>query len=243
MRPSEIVEVLKRTSIPTIVCEGDDDVIALRKVTEKLGESNLTILPCGGKENLIEVFLRRNEYRHDLTLFFADKDMWFFTGIPIAYRDIIFTYGYSIENDLIAFSNVEGLLEPTEQIKYKDSVNLLCVWFAREVERFLQNNGSLCDVKARRILTSDFSSFDSDFPLQYDLDLSPSQLSANIYADYELELRGKNLLELLTAFLNTPARKSKYSRLNILEIATSLSEIPCIADVNLAAEQKFFQVK
>ena len=37
----------------------------------------------------------------NVVIFVADQDMWFFTGIPEKYRDtIIFTRGYSLENDL-----------------------------------------------------------------------------------------------------------------------------------------------
>ena len=56
MTATEIVSSLAHTSIPTIVVEGRDDMSILRLLEDKSG---INVLPCGGKDCLLEVFERR----------------------------------------------------------------------------------------------------------------------------------------------------------------------------------------
>ena len=70
--------------------------------------------PVGGRETLLAVYKRRNEFAHLPVAFVADRDLWLFSGIPPDYPDIIWTEGYSIENDLYADANLENLLDADE---------------------------------------------------------------------------------------------------------------------------------
>ena len=100
MTVDECVAALHRTYLPTVIVEGKDDMQIYQWTERRVGIQNANVLPVGGKETLLAVYERRNEYAHLPVAFVADKDLWLFSGIPPDYPDIIWTEGYSIENDL-----------------------------------------------------------------------------------------------------------------------------------------------
>jgi hypothetical protein len=66
--------------------------------------------------------------------------MWIFTTIPAEYSDnIVWTTGYSIENDLYAGANIERLLNSREKNGYNELVKNVTKWFAFEVEQYRNN--------------------------------------------------------------------------------------------------------
>ena len=82
----EIIALLKKTDLPTVVCEGSDDLIVYRRFEEHLSHIGVSILPAGGRENVLEVFERRGEIPTSVRLaFIADRDTWVNTEIPTAY--------------------------------------------------------------------------------------------------------------------------------------------------------------
>jgi len=137
----ELVSTLKHSNLATVLVEGDDDVIVYRWIEEKIGVINANVLPCEGRNNLLAVYKRRSEFSHLNTVFVADKDMWIFTTIPAEYNhNIIWTTGYSIENDLYAGSNIdEKMLNRNEKIGYHELVKNVTKWFAFEVEQYRNN--------------------------------------------------------------------------------------------------------
>ena len=108
----ELVATLHRSELPTVVVEGKDDMQIYRWVEARIGNRNADVLPVGGRENPLSVYERRTEYAHLPVAFVADRDMWLFSGIPPGYRDIIWTEGYSIENDLYLGAELENMLDP-----------------------------------------------------------------------------------------------------------------------------------
>jgi hypothetical protein len=112
---NEMVSFLKRTSLPTILVEGNDDCYIYRQLENKIDVEDVDILICKGRESLINIFERRNEFKESAVVFMADKDMWFFSEVPMEYKEhIIFTDGYSIENDLYNKELFENLLDCDE---------------------------------------------------------------------------------------------------------------------------------
>ena len=69
--------------------------------------------------------------------FVADKDMWLFSGIPSNYDGVIWTDGYSIENDLYAGTELENLLDAEEALEHQQTADAIVEWFAFEVEECL----------------------------------------------------------------------------------------------------------
>ena len=127
---NEIVASLARSSSYNLVVEGKDDMTIFRFISERTG---LNLLPCGGKANLLEVYKRRNEFKDSKVIFFVDKDLWVFQNIPEEYSEIIFTEGYSIENDIIADSKIFEFYSKTEINIYELAKSELAKWWANEI--------------------------------------------------------------------------------------------------------------
>ncbi len=62
--------------------------------------------------------------------------MWLFTAIPATYADIVWTKGYSIENNIYAGSALEELLDKDERNDFKKVLDSVIEWFAFEVEQY-----------------------------------------------------------------------------------------------------------
>ena len=119
MTVEHLVGVLRRARKPNIVVEGDDDVIIYRELAKRIGILEVVLLPSGGREKLLQVYERRSEFSHVPVAFVADQDMWIFSGIEPSYNDIIWTHGYSIENDLYSDAGLERLLNESEIAEHK----------------------------------------------------------------------------------------------------------------------------
>ena len=107
----EIVNTLKRSSLTTVLVEGKDDILIYRWIEDEIGIVNANFLPCGGRDKLLQVYERRHEFADLKTIFVADRDAYVYINPPVNYNDIIWTNGYSIENDLYFGRKIELLLE------------------------------------------------------------------------------------------------------------------------------------
>lgn len=97
--PDEIVQLLKHTSMPTLLVEGPSDADLFRIIETRSGLLGGTVLSCGGRSALLQIYERRAEFSHLKCAFLADADMWHFGSVPPQYTGIIFTTGYAIENE------------------------------------------------------------------------------------------------------------------------------------------------
>ncbi|ANS74554.1 hypothetical protein AWM70_08125 [Paenibacillus yonginensis] len=216
----EIVSLLKRSSLPSIIVEGDDDVLIYRYIEDKIGTFNASILPCGGRKALLNIFSRRAEFNNLKTVFLADQDMWLFTTIPQELSSIVWTTGYSIENDLYASSLVlfEQLLTKQEKEEMITIVNEISKWFAFEVELYRDQKEINIDCHINELLSQDKRSLSETFLKRRNFVEPSKETLAEVLENYDLKIRGKILFDLLLYFLNAPKRKSKYSRDNLIEI-------------------------
>jgi hypothetical protein len=200
----ELVATLKHSRLATVLVEGDDDLIVYRWIEEKIGVINASVLSCNGRNNLLAVYERRSEFLHLKTVFVADKDMWIFTTIPAEYSDnIVWTTGYSIENDLYAGANIERLLNSSEKNGYNELVKNVTKWFAFEVEQYRNNLTWKIDFHPNQICTEKKVQVSEIF-LESRCFTTPSELTIKeIESDYQLKLRGKLLIDLFTYYYNS----------------------------------------
>ncbi|MCX8481078.1 MAG: hypothetical protein ORN58_04080, partial [Sediminibacterium sp.] len=91
----ELIAYLKNSDLNTIIVEGKDDATVYRWLEDEIGDFNINIMPCQGRETLFKVFDRKSEINNIQIAFIADKDKYVYTGIPKKYNDIIWTNGYS----------------------------------------------------------------------------------------------------------------------------------------------------
>jgi hypothetical protein len=136
MTEKEIIDYLGKTSLPTLLVEGKDDAVIYRWLEDQLGLFAGSILFCSGRDALISIFRKRNAFSHGKVAWLADLDMWRYSAPPPDLSGIIFTTGYSIENDLYAGSDIETLLEAAERSRHSQLLSVLCRWFAFEILEF-----------------------------------------------------------------------------------------------------------
>ena len=121
----ELVSTLRRSKLPTVVVEGRNDMQILRWMEDLLKTHEIDILGVGGRPNLLAIYDRKSEFEHLPIAFIADRDKELFTQLPEGYEDIIWTQGYSIENDLYAGAepSLENLMDPQEAAEHRQLLN------------------------------------------------------------------------------------------------------------------------
>lgn len=217
----EIIALLKKTSLPTAICEGRDDIIIYRRFENHLSQFNLSVLPVGGREMVLSIFERRSEIPASVKLIFLiDRDTWVNTGVPQSYIDpkIVFTDGYSIENDVFRDGNFFGLLVNAEAEKFIAELKKYVEWYALALFRHLTDKSIPISKHPDHVLDSaQFSSM-----LALDAHESyPVELRNKILSDYQKLLRGKSLLELLIRNTNSRKKQPKHSTQALLELVAA----------------------
>lgn len=217
----EWVATLKRTSLPTVVIEGKDDVVVFRRLEERQS-MGLSILPVGGREKVIKLFDRRDEFATNKKLVFvADRDNWVITGIPEAYQvpEFLFTSGYAIENDVFVDGNLESLLHHGERDEFKRELLVFIEWYALALSRHLSGrsyeiklhpNHVLDNEDERRRLMSLVEGEDY-----------PNELKNQLMSQYGKLLRGKSLLALLLRYLGKEGRGARHNDKALIEMVAA----------------------
>ena len=221
----EIVEILKRSSLPTVIVEGIDDKKIYRWIEDriKIDIHNADVLQCGGRNTLLKVYDRSSEFSHLKTAFLADRDMWLFTAIPEQYSGIIWTEGYSVENDLYADSTLENLLDKKEKTEHSLVLQSLIEWFAFEVEEYRDERKAETSVHPDRIVPRGQTQLSQEFIKKRGFVTPDRQTVEEIKSDYQLKLRGHTIFELLARYLSATKRNPKHSIKGLYEIALKMS--------------------
>ncbi|EJQ98464.1 DUF4435 domain-containing protein [Bacillus cereus] len=209
MTVEEIIAYLNHSTIPTLLVEGKDDFRIYRWLEEKLEDLELDILPCGGRNSLLEVYEEKHAIRKEDVLFFADLDLWLFSGVPEEYSDVIFTKGYSIENDLYSSADevLESLIDESKVTAYRKAVDGLSKWCAFEVNEHLNSNPYMLDVSPKGVLDKRTYDLSSSYISRRDYALNNDELYQDIKNNYALKIRGKNLLALWEWFVEDKSLK------------------------------------
>lgn len=156
----EIITTINRSSLPTILVEGKTDAAIYRWIEKKLIETNADIIECGGRIKLINVFERRSEITTDTSVaFLADRDMWLYTEIPEKYSGIIFTKGYSIENDLIdgSIDHILKLFHDNEMVQLEQIYKEILPWYTYEIFKYLQGQEYKLDYSIHYLIDESIS--------------------------------------------------------------------------------------
>ena len=220
----ELVAVLRRSDLPTVLVEGQEDIRIYRWVEERLGSRTANVLPTGGRPNLLSVYERRKEFSNLPVAFVADRDMWLFSGIPTEYDGVIWTEGYSVENDLYVDAELEKLLEPEEVQEHQQLLNAIVEWFAFEVDEYLAGRHFEVNIHCNRIVPLGLTEIDEDFRKSRGFRPPGEGTRRRIRTEYQLQLRGKQLYQLLERILNARNRGTRYNISSLREIAVKLPE-------------------
>ncbi len=214
MTVDRLVGVLRSSQKPNIVVEGNDDVIIYRELTKRIGILEAILRPSGGRDNLLQVYERRSEFGHIPVAFIADQDMWLFSGIEPGYDDVIWTSGYSIENDLYSDADLEHLLDENDTAKHQQILDSISTWFAFAVEEYLAGNSPELDLHCDELVPPGKTELDADFCTRQGFRVPDPNLIQQIRSTYKLLLRGKQLFQLLVRFLSKPAHGFEKASLN-----------------------------
>ena len=223
MTVDECVALLRRTDLQTVIVEGADDMQIYQWAERRVGIQKANVLPVGGRETLLAVYKRRDEFPHLPVAFVADRDMWLFSGIPSGYPDIIWTEGYSIENDLYAGATLEDLLNTDEVDEHRQVLDSIVEWFAFEVEEYLAGREPRVDTHCNEIVPLGQTEMDQGFCTRRGFRPPNAQLHQQLKEAYPLQLRGKSLFQILDRFLNAPGRGTNYSTVALHEIAVKMA--------------------
>ena len=212
-----LVIALRLSNKPNIIVEGKDDEIIYGTLVERLGRFDVGFFSAGSKDTLLHLYEELSEYenagdfRHVPVAFIADRDMWLFRGIPACYDNIIWTEGYSIENDLYSYAKLRDRIG--NEAEYDQILDAISMWFAYKVEEYLEKNppektfASIRDEEhvdvayhLNQVIPPEKTT------LSPDLEFLPSdhERVREVRRAYHLQVRGKLLFELLVRFLNKP---------------------------------------
>ena len=223
MTVDDWVATFRNAYFPTVIVEGENDIPIYRRIEKYIGVQDADVIQVGGRNNLLSLYERRKEFAHLPVAFVADRDLWLFSGIPPGYPDIIWTEGYSIENDLYAGANLENLLNVDEVDEHRQVLEAIIEWFAFEVEEHLACRPAQVDKHCNEIVPLGQNEMDQGFRSSRGF-RSPNQtLHQRIKNAYQLQLRGKTLFQMLNRFLNARRRRPKHSTLGLYEIAFKMT--------------------
>ncbi len=214
MTVDRLVGILQRSQKPNIVVEGNDDVIIYRELTKRIGILEVTLRTSGGRDKLLQVYERRGEFPQIPVAFIADQDMWLFSGIEPGYEDVIWTNGYSIENDLYSDADLERMLHENVTAEHQQILDSLSTWFAFAVEEYLAGNSPNLDLHCDEMVPPGQTKLDTGFCTRQGFRTPNPNRVQQIRSAYKLLLRGKQLFQLLVRFLSKPAHGFEKASLN-----------------------------
>jgi len=214
----EVIGTLQRSCDPTLLAEGIDDIVMLRRFEDEFSEAGLSIMPLGGRDAVLQIFQRRHELpSENIILFLADKDLWVYSGIPEDFisKKLLFTDGYSIENDLYRDGNLERLLTASERLRFEADLNIFVEWYYLSLSKKIMGHDVSITIHPQAVLqnpnlTAEMAQLRSDIE-NYDADLE------GFLSEYQKFLRGKSLMALLVKQLSRGSRHVKHSVRSLME--------------------------
>ncbi|MCF8379087.1 MAG: DUF4435 domain-containing protein [Bacteroidales bacterium] len=222
----EIISYLQKSDLINLLVEGPYDLLIYNWIEEKINKPNVRILPCGGRSTLLKVFENREQYKDKIVVFIADKDLWVFTGIPEEYKSVVFTSGYSIENDLFccARNTINNLFTVTELEDFNKILSNLLPWYCSEILKYKSNKTYNLSLHLNQIIPEKSNEICEHFLANIEF-LEPTQeIIDEVQSDNYLKLRGKFIFDAAVRQLSAKRKRSKYSRDNVFELCLKMND-------------------
>lgn len=218
----ELISLLKRASLPTLVVEGATDRALLRFLEEEIG-GGVSIIICSGRTNLFQIAEHSTKLGLTQLVFLADQDLNCIQGGHYSHPRLAYTWGYSIENDVLAGSRIDRLLRTAERPGFEMIRDLSAKYFIFEYEKALSEGRSpKWNVSLPEIL--DIDTYELRAHIKYKKEISEydTPLYRKFVKQFKKFMRGKNLVQLYMFFLNRPGRESRFTNSALLESCVAL---------------------
>lgn len=210
----ETVSLLKHSCLPTLLVEGASDKALLRMIEGFF--SNIDLLPVDGKDRLREIYARRSEYEGRAVAFLHDRDEWVVLGIPGDYQDMIFTSGYSIENDVLC-EDVVRRLSHDHWGRVTDYLEHIAAWFRHALVAYCESLNFDISRDVSHIYIEDSGYSDQAVMDMRDIHLPKDKIDFFSENSLWTWLRGKTLLRSVHCiFCECEIR---YSKAQLLELS------------------------
>lgn len=218
----ELISAINHSSEPYIIVEGPDDVMIYRWI---LDDINCTAMlePRGGCGEVKKLYVRCHEIKNPKVIFICDRDTLVYTNVvPKEYQGMIYTEGYSIENDLYQGKSFEKqYFRKKDKMLFEKSLNEFLLYYACEFEKFQKGIEFNFDESPEKIiLENDGYILDTSNLINYK-EPSPNTIDY-IKNGYDLLLRGHSLFHLIRKIMARPDRGITYSLKQIYEICYNL---------------------
>ena len=219
----ELIGMLNHSSHPTVLVEGIDDVRWYRCFEQEF-YGNAKIFQVGGRSVLFNLYERHREITSNV-VYVADRDMYAFGRTPRIYRDIIFTRGYSIENDLLKESmSVQALFATKDKNRLSRLLPPLAKWFAFCVEEFKHGKSPILTDAPQRVISEKAKQVEirPEYKARIAFHEPNENLERKILLNFDMKFRGKNLSQLYAFVLSKRKHNGdgeKFNDSQLLEIA------------------------
>lgn len=223
----EILSTLRHSCITNVLVEGVDDLQWYGLMLQK-AKICAEPIQAGGRENLLSVFEQLTPSERVTNICVADQDIWYFIGIPKQYSDVVFTTGYSIENDVLHNSAAINLISEDELQLIEKYRSILSEWFAFCIDEKKQGRTPVLDVHPEHIVKKEGEavSWRPNYQSQIGF-VRPKELDVKkVYDEFYLGFRGKSLVKLYALILSSRKGKNpKYSDSQLMDIAVQARDL------------------
>lgn len=218
----ELLATLSHSSLPTVIVEGKDDLIVFRRLEQEFASVGLSVFPVGGRNNVLGLFDKKSRLpnMHNL-VFIADLDAWVIAGVPTEYQSdrLLFTTGYSIENDIFVDGELEKLLSMDEVEKFSRELSAFIDCYALAFSRYLNDPSQSYDLHPNHVLDNQ-AERDKLMALA-EGEIYPSDLHAQLIENYAKQLRGKSLFALIMRQLSYKGRPVHHNDKPLMEMVAA----------------------
>ncbi len=216
-------------------------MMIFRKLEETLQRFGVDVLSAEGRGTLLEVFSRRGEINNGQKLaFIADRDWWVCAAIPEKFVSpaLIFTDGYSIENDVYRDGNLFGYMTLAERTRFSQEVDQVINCYALGLSRILNGRSGRISWHPNEVL--DDAGRRAGFMQLEGGEVYPDQLRIQVAANFEKLLRGKTLMGVLMRQLSYAGRAARHNAQSLMEVVSN-NRGPLLNRLFSEAEQIFAQ--
>jgi hypothetical protein len=219
----EVIGLLSKSSLPTVIIEGSDDVIVFRRMEDMFVDLGLSVMPVGGRGNVLKMFSRLNEIANSKNIaFIADLDTWVTFNVPAQFISdrLVFTDGYSIENDIFRDGNLEEIMSINERTRFDIDIAKFIRWYALALNRFQDGRDNINLNLFPDVILDNPQDYVEKIRLNVGENY-PDELHKLVLSDYGKYLRGKSLMQILSRQLSRNDRANKIHTSAFLEFVAA----------------------